>query len=452
MNKQPQKPRGGTTRREFFQLSAAAAIVALIGGDKEKNRGGSDEVRNRTADVLTKPESTAKLPEYDEWASKIELPTVEFDTQKKIWSQDEIIKHFIPENTDAEKLQSFYDIFDQALSVAVDTFNESSPNMQRQILLADFFKKLTTAYAEMTGTARNEKITIPRIILDKINRLLVPHGYHITKEKNEKYIARIYKIDSIKSIKMKAGDSEYELPAAYLGDRYELSFDRNGSNNKSQISESQASYFDSGNYMVIKERWAEEISRRYVENINTFLSGRGMKEKMINPDSVSDFGEGVAAHEATHAYLERVLKISGFEETDKGYKDTESSIKKRCPINMGLYTLAPEAYERRNNINLHEMITTGVQLMNSGEMVSKYVSEIFSEQGKNYIFARDMFVMELVNSPAIDEKLRRDLASGTQRGYLDIETVQGILINTPKEEFYRIGERMAKLGIYLTQE
>jgi hypothetical protein len=106
------------------------------------------------------------------------------------------------------------------------------------------------------------------------------------------------------------------------------------------------------------------------------------------------------------------------------------------------------------NIGVHELVAIGVGLANAGGSVMQYVYGTNSDENKkSYQMGGLILLLEIIHSPFLSLDLKNDMLS-------DLNTKKTVIMDKklkavsqiPTEELRRIGERMAKLGIYMTRK
>ena len=146
-------------------------------------------------------------------------------------------------------------------------------------------------------------------------------------------------------------------------------------------------------------------------------------------------------HEAMHAVLHRLLSFDPHPQAN--------SLKNKGRINMGSYTL-PNTYQMHGNIGVHELAAHGFGLMHSGE--SAQLLAMASTTGalneQSYGLVNKVITRELM---AISESSDAFTISGS-KVTVNIDGLVSLINKLSKEQIYKIGERMAKLGIYLAQK
>jgi len=149
-----------------------------------------------------------------------------------------------------------------------------------------------------------------------------------------------------------------------------------------------------------------------------------------------------------HAYLDSIGIAADYFRKD--------ALKKAHGVNMGRYDIPKETFRNINNAELHELTANGFGLMNSGQsaplVAHAMVTTHAASNIENYVLMANIMVWEITKSQGLSRNISMKLDLDIQKGTADVNTVISAINELPNEQLHKIGERMAKLGVYLTQK
>lgn len=144
--KQPKAEVVDHTRRRLILGGAAAAIASIVGYRILRDDKTVQPISPKIA--TPKPSVKPDIPEYEEWASKIELPVIEPYQTSPPLSPEEIEKNFLPSEIDKQKLIEFYKRYDLMKREILRAVSETKEPEKRRQLMFNFVSHLFRAYAE----------------------------------------------------------------------------------------------------------------------------------------------------------------------------------------------------------------------------------------------------------------------------------------------------------------
>jgi len=477
----PEKPR---PQHQLFTRRNALISLAGLGGAIVADRLGLFDIfdSRREAQVSEEETNAQKksepgVPEYEEWASKIELPEMKLDEGFLDWNRDRREKHLLSKKIDQDRMDRFMSEFNRLKNQIINELKNIKPSEMRTgyILLA-FFKELAENFQSIIEAQQQDskedfsreikicKDSLDEITrlsqglassdmhdkindcIDEISRLLLSQNVYMNFDFNrtKKGIQiAFYEVEKARSVKVRLGDQDMELPVLFLSNLQSIS-----SFPDLPPNDFPGMHVDPGNCIVLSIN-DEGVSRiqKTLKKIDKWCRKNGIKRAMPNTDQVrKDMTYEIIAHEGMHAALHHMLKIGSWE---------HSVIQPKGTIDMGRYKLRESEYYKtkdyyvKDGVYLHELIAGGYSLMNSGH-VANYVAggHIYKPSTWNHILAHRIFIRELAHSPFVNQESRRRIMEGE----MDAQSLIGELLKISNEELHNIGERMAKLGLYLAQE
>jgi len=388
----------------------------------------------------------ARQAEYEKRASKIELPSASFSN-----THLDLTETGIP----VERLDQFVATYEALILELESVFELHDSDEPRNRACDKFLAVLTQAYHEAIGSNKEGGTEGDREMYElllEVNKLLIHKGHYLfinAKKVSEgtdieSFDVRIstFKARPAGSVKLSELGGEYEVPIFDLSDQVDF-VNKAGENNPDR-SVVLGSYNEKAGAIVIHKYAIETSQERDIElfKIRNARVGNVVEiqrtEKLLEDDiRMSQF------HEALHAWL----VFHGF----NNGPDLKG-VKNKGRIDMGTYTLEPADYMGNNNQKVHELAAVGYGILHSGEAVRLFMCDILVGAPVSYSFAVSILIQELyeIAPPEFQAQVIVQNSDGSQTINYDLLAL--VLSKAPLERLHKIGEHMAKLGIYLTQE
>lgn len=380
----------------------------------------------------------SESPDQGGWMNRLSLPEVGPITEGGVdWMTR------LPKGVDRARLSHFdaqcRSLFDGAskrLSVEKDVIS-------REKIIFDFIAGLIQQYRVATenGVPENFEIGSERYVIQmqKINSVLLPFGDYIYDAYGPTDRMRITFFHNNRQAEVRMGGEK--MPIAYVAKGQSLL----------SVPDSQMAYFNAelnqqSGIAVLSEEGAERefeemVARHRIRCEREGISPRSIDLRRAKKDTVVF----PAYHEAAHSYLNRKMPYD-FHKTD--------GLRKRGDVTMGHYRLPYAVYALANNAKLHELFANGVGLMESGASAVFTAHAISSSnQMENYKLAREVLWQELMNSQDLNSYFRIGLRGEIERTQsVDFNKMAVAIDRLSDESLHKIGERMAKLALYLSEE
>ena len=384
-----------------------------------------------------------KLPEYDEWASKIELPVFEYKEESQAWDKERISNYLLPKEIKKEYLASFYNNFDKYKAEFLTDWKKVSSIKEKKELILRFISTVIAINFRHNKSVRMLHFTpsdMPFIVRE-INRLLIPHNVFLdfSHDTNEGPGLIIYEVDNAQSSEISLDAKKIQLPIVNLKNKQVLL----------DTSSWDAKFIPVGNY-IVTDKAAIIAKRKYeLDELKLFLEKHGLKTQKINRESViQNYLKSVIYHELAHAVFHNFYGIV----PGKPLKKLREG-----PINMKNYQLGNDAFRGVTSKQLHELFANGCAYIMAKDAVKMAILDTTVADDPTYQFTGGILLSEIYHSPPIEENIGRQAAQLYQMTTRDA-IMRKMMLTTktvfriPDEELHRIGERMAKLAIYLTQK
>ncbi len=447
VTKKPEVAVANHTRRKIATIGGTAAVIAgLIGYNVLKNDDHPTPPEKQTPKV-TAPKTPAvrpkieRMPEYNEWASKIVLPKVEIGDEYSDWPSEKHKDFFKPDDVeiDQERIDEFYKKF---LALKQDIFQkvEMTQNpFMRMGLISKFYHELVRHYVSMTNDHSASKLIFgsPESIrlTHRINRYLIPRGHFLWQNNTSRSLANVafYEVDAFKDLTLEYKGQSKEIPIVVLKNQQEV----NSYVNSPATVHSAASYEEVGEYITVQSNHLPE-NYQMQGNANNFLKSKKALTEYLN---------ACFFHEAMHAMLH------GFDGVSTWGND---AINDKGNIGMSEFILPSSGYRNKDNSNLHELGGNGYGLMNSGEGAHEMADTIFQAgvSKDEYGLAFQVLITQIIQSRVIDrefsDKMIKANMGNNHKLFYDL-LIQASKKHKP-EELHYFGEQMAKLTIHLAQE
>lgn len=284
----------------------------------------------------------------------------------------------------------------------------------------------------------------------EINYLLAPHSAFVLADNDAEGKERFtfFEVEEIRELKAEFAGRRIKFPSFFLKNQQNLTYQ-----STTKPYSNMGEYFDHGNYIIICKENGEQNIVKSLDNIEKECMNMGRPIEPVEPDSIfEDHLRGAYMHEGTHALLEEVKGVnSGL--SGKSAQRMYSAIKNKGIIKMQKYSVPPKEYLKISNRMLHELFASSVGLMNSGKAARLQAVSLGMANIDGYQYVSYFLFHEVATSPYIDDELRVLLSEQIRQQSVSSEGAYVAAVNQiPDQELHRIGERLAKLAIYLTQE
>ncbi|MBU1017443.1 hypothetical protein KKA33_00250 [Patescibacteria group bacterium] len=426
----PEEAIAGHTRRNiligFGGAVATGGVLGLI-----KFLGGEKVTQKQVPrNVPQKRPVTPKLPEYDEWASKIELPQFHLEEQLN-WSMDKRLDYFLPQNVGLEKVKKLLDQFDDLKEKTFRSLDNAKNLPERNATIEHFFSELVSLYLTATGEAEKTSDSA----YEDLNRFLLVGNQFLFGTK----FYGLYSVKEVLNVIIQHNNKKTQIPIIFARKQHDLLpviLDA-----PDNLDSSIAAHDKKANCIYIDEIRLARSIKSDLELLENSYRRLGKKMRQIDKQALfRGVLNAVIAHESMHA----ILHSMGIDSMGN------DAIKRKGNIRLIGATLRQFEYEHYNNINLHELAAMGYGLFSSGESAILNILNTTDPPGRSsrYEMAFNIAMAGIVHSRTIDHDTHQELLTGK----VSSNTLISAISQMSDEELHRIGKLMAKLAIYLTQE
>ena len=363
-----------------------------------------------------------KLPEYDERASKIELP--EIDIKGKPISLEEAGLG-LPDEIDREKLRSLFSKFQSDREALYKNLSNVKSIGERQKLIRNFFQYLMGDYLDYLLILRPKITNNPEEMIRTLNRLLMHENTWIESSHGIIPDTRrfaFYEVGDINRSLVKLAGETLSIPLVNLKNQKDLL-----ENPDDYDSVMLGQYFSDDDYLVINEDGlARVINEQYKEILDL---NKPVGEALMSIDSrvsYSDFQKNTVYHEIIHVVLEKIF----------GILHKSSLIKINESIDMDGYVV--DSNSKITDTELHELTANSYGIMHSGKMAKVSLIYLLNAPYPSYRLAREVFIKELQGLMGF-------------KSY-DLRTLKQFITNVNDEDLHKIGKHIAILGMRLAEE
>jgi len=415
------------TRRNFITgiLSASALMAAGFSGCRGKS-GDTDkkEYKNNEDKESKEPKES-----FESWSSKIELPSISIDMDSQPPDQQKLKNYLITDQVYNGELARIYKKYEKALS------NLNKPKDDG----FSFWKTYLEIEEDLRQAARNTYSDYRRDRYEhEISRLFVPHGFYVEviKDHTRKFHAPILlalnvsKIKRVRKFNIRSKNKTHSIPLLETEHDEEKSSSVDGF-----VGNTTAIYQSAGNYIVINIEDFNLAKKYFYKLYCDHLNQQNQKPCPDKEKFFSDLRESVLQHEGMHAFF-------GLEKINQKdlipYKLTE-------PIPMGHYDL-DLSKTTITLLRMNELSAEGHGLMKSGSAANFDAMNILMNPDKrSYGLAQYVLFQEIRNCQKLPQSLKDMMNSGA-----DEDVLWKVVLKLGSDDLQKIGERMAKLGIYLS--
>jgi len=450
-----------------FGLGAAAIgfrsnLTHLFKGDKPHEPASVSTLTPPPEQALEPPLPQApmmqKPTEYHEWADNIELPNVE-EISKDL-TPAEIANLFLPKNIRPSEWTGSYANYDslkkQLLKELTSTFD---PKVREQMILA-FFLKTIQGHLKGAGEPKKMDVLLNKNrskyieniywLMHEANKSLIPHGEYIYMgfESQKGLEFALYEIEKIQKLSVHAKGQAIEVPVIFLTHQAPISI-----NQDERILPFTAKYLHfEGRYILVNQKEESQSAQARIEDLREVAENHHLPMKKYSASELVEHNTKQAlGHEGMHALLHEKY---GLHEMTGQKTFAPKKVKNKGIVRMGDFQLEPADYLSLDNGSLQELGAIGYSLMNSKEQAPlEVVSMVAASQvSSSYSNVFTIMLKAALHSSEINEKVRSDLLRKIQTHQLKGEDMKVLALQIPEEEWHRIGEKMAKLAIYLITE
>jgi hypothetical protein len=386
------------------------------------------------------PQASLPAPKrYSEWASGIHLPKVEIDLQANPLSIAEAESRFLDPGINRRQVDLFRRFFYESKSEFDWKMRGKENLVDRQELLVKFVSDLIRARCLVFGERDPRLMTFGspemELHMGKVNDLLIPSGQRIaTRSPFAGQGLKVVISDVRKILPIVVDGKTLKEVMVVLGDRKSYFVDPKKEEDGLLVA---GEYKDGERYLTIDPEAGRKIVREAAVALG-YPDDDAALAKVMEENRVS-----MAKHEVMHILMAKEHGVVGL---------VERYAKRRGKVNLGAYDLAESSYRWADSLQIHELASIGLGIMDSGESAKLNLLLTTFNSEKNYNFVSVIAAYELMNSKYTTPETKKalDLAlSGKPMGRREITA---ILREVPNEEIRRIGELMAKLAIHLTQD
>ncbi len=439
------------SRRNLVKQLGLAGLGFIIGTDtvqisKDDKALETSTKREVIVDSLSMETARSGPKKYDEWSRRISLPSIEIDETARPWTTEEMKAYFVPEGVDESDLKRIHERFSELKAEILAAQGTVTNIHEGSLLMAKFFDQLFREYHRLMPNVdlRGMKPGDLRFwaTVNEINRLLIHQGewFTLILEKEN---------TSINFFQVEEVSSRIKSPIFTGGSYPSVTISGNEAakrNPKAPKHEAMAEYVPQGNYIMYDMTGSEKVARQFEENLHIPTPNKGTPEFETWRNELRD---NTLVHEGTHALL--VAKY-GLDLND----DKKVVAKRKGVINMGgknskmgQYQLRESDYNWATSRHLHELIARGYELKSSEDNAARVVNVGLASTGPNYRLANWIFINEMAKSGEFNQNRPMTLVNALQGKPTIPNEMARIAQKIPDEKLHKIGERMAKLGIYL---
>lgn len=347
----------------------------------------------------------------------IRLPEISMNSEPLDWNLDERIKLFFPEGVDKSKLTLALKAAKKAFIAARILFTTAKNPEERKESFLSLLVALNGIYGELVG--EKEKLVFTD---DELNHLLLMGDMMMVSGGGN---LSMYEVDDVHSLTIKFNSQTNQIPVIFVKNQIRLNTQQD-----SAVDSLGGVSLENGKYIAICRKNLVKGIMHLINEVKRLCQEGRFKCRVVGSSQtiINTISEQTIMHEAMHA----AFGISGI-----GNKEV---IKSKGDIHMGRYILREREYSDflSNAIYANELVGLGMGLSKSGNL-ARFIANFHTTD--QYGLARLILRKEIENSPYTDEHTRQQIESDGLH-FNDTEKI-------PDEELHAIGERMAKLGIYL---
>ncbi len=380
------------------------------------------------------------LTRTPEWMKGIKLPQIKLEPSPVDWDLEKRTEYFIPEVAKQgsgvyEPLKQFYKFFDVNLHHLFSRIDDIKDVASRMKEIKAFEKFVAINYRKGTSSG-------PNITTCDLNRFLIPHKKWMKFSTSYNANAAFFDVEKIHMAQIQDGRNTESLPVVFLANQQDAI-----ANPTHQETRINGFYLRKCGYIAVDKDGIKKSVDEVIKNLESELRKLGLN--MIPIDRRTFYEDAVnmaLVHEGVHASLD---KISGID------PEGSHAMKRKGTISMGDYEIFEEEYFKSDNLQVHELIALSAGMASSKNTA---FGAVWSAAGTSitpngYDLARYVFALEIVHSPHISEGLHRKFITDlTREGVIKHDNIIRAFKEIPPEGFQDIGERVAKLGLYLVQE
>ena len=441
----PEKESQGLLTRRNTLIALGTGGVAVLAWRLGLNKLFDDD-QDGNKEIVTSQEKKEVGMKDPEWMKGIELPQTKLEPKPLNWGEKEKADYFLPKGLNPENLQRFYKEYDELKSAFLSKMSDIRDPKKRGNEISAFLPKLSVLYIKYTQKPFPPKLTYGTLefaqAMMSINRILIPHDNLLLSGFDfEKGVSlAFFNTDEIHMAEIEQGDKKMSLPVIYLSGQQNVLTDTT----KEPIG-MNAFYSQDGNFLCID---IEGMKKQTIQVDNEVKERAGKLGLAVKPIDRSQFIEESfnvsLSHEGAHAALEGIMGIDSM---------GKNAIKPKGAIDMKGYQVPEDVYSGVDNLQIHELVAIGASLANAGDSVMYYAYSSDDRESKSYHLALVILLFEIIHSPFVARELRNQLMTDLfVKKMVVVDKRLQATAQIPPNELRKIGERMAKLGIYLTRK
>jgi len=368
------------------------------------------------------------------WMAKVDLPQVDYRPKANIWSKETVDSYFLPKGAPGETVGHFIKVFDHMTGDFLAELKNKKITSDR----ANFIDYYFTQLFDSAFSSDWKKKSLHDVIAEA-NKMLIPHGYWLAgdrgvEETYNKYI--LYKVGSVGSLELHERDQVFDVPLLELEDPNPILIDPSAA-----PFDFSAAYWHAGRYMTVDQARIRETLKS-VHDYESLCASLGLDPKAQRV-TAEDMRRTALIHEGMHAAMHH----------REGKAPDTAKTRAFGSIGMGHYVLDTAQFGPVPNIGIGELAANGFGVMNSGEQAAMtlYFIHTSSRSNPTYLFSDFVILNELLNSPHLNPISRADFLRKLQSGLSDEDFARAVK-GLPPDGARRLGERMTKLALYLTEK
>jgi len=454
MPENPSQPRLFTRRNALIGLGATGVAIAADRFGLFDIFDGRRETQDPRKETVAREKSEPRVPEYEEWAPTIKLPVIELDYDSPPLNQQDKEKLFLPPEIDKEKLHQFYERFDHLKKKVLEDIAHTAAPEKRHQLMFDFVGRLFQEYRIANEIYVNPKdLSDPKKfqkIIAEINYLLTPHNIFLLadhdQEGKEQFV--FFDIEEVRELKVEFEEKRFKFSFFFLRNQQNLNY------RPDTLSHPFSAETDHhGKYICLNRPNIFMGVQKGIKDFETSCYEAKRPVEPIDPAKIfEDYIKGAYEHEGAHMALDEIKGIVGEARVNNDQR-LYTAIKRRGDIKMPHYTVSETEYKNISDRMLHELFAAGFGLMHSGKSAKISAASLGVSDIEGYQYVKYFLMHEVATSPFVDEELKRNLENQIKEGLMTNRDVfAAALSQIPDEGLHHIGERMAKLGLYLVSD
>ncbi len=448
-NEQDMIRRLGMSRRNFLRIGLGVGSATLIGSvygiggllqDESTDKSAQGKLVEKPKEIKKSEDSSEQFP-LPEWAKEIELPKVEFSDEPFDWSEEKKAQFYLPDGMSAEKSKVLTREFEGKFLKTRHLLEKANDLEKRIQILDNFLFSLIEGFLNLDTENKIKgeeiKLNTPQFwqVWEKVSRTLAFNDIFVSLGKFADFT--FHKVKRLGRCRVQNAENNVEVPImATTEDWWHFS-----AKNKLSMKDI-GTYYDLNNAIVMHQHKGASALGDLIRTISPDVYRNFMPSNVHYERLKKAYTDAHVFHEGAHAALSRIYKFP--------IRQGDVAFGRVPKIN---FADLPIEFQTATAREIHELGSVGFGLMNAGISAKLYALNAATiTKRKAYWLSSLMLRSEITNLPNVSDELKDQIHSNALKGKKMGRVMELALAGADDDQLFFIGEKMAKLCLYLIQQ